>query len=84
VREFGRGWVRTMPQSAFAAKARWDHLDFDSDAPGNSRAQLTVGVNFRPTQDSALKLDYVRGSVYDEFNTRARHAAVLFSLATYF
>lgn len=84
VREFGRGWVRTMPTSSFAAKARADYVDFDADIVGQSSAQVTVGANFRPTQDTALKFDYVRGRGRDRFNNLAEHAFVLFSLATYF
>jgi hypothetical protein len=84
VRTFGRGLVRTMPASSFAAKARVDYVDFDADRTGQSTAQLSLGVNFRPTQDSVLKLDYVRGRGRDEFNSLARHAFVLFSMATYF
>ena len=84
LREFWRGRIRTMPQSAFAVKVRYDYVDFDSDRIGTSIAQVTVGVNFRPTQDSALKLDYVRGRGRDEFNNLGEHAFVLASLATYF
>jgi hypothetical protein len=81
---FGRGWISTMPASSFAAKARVDYVDFDADRSGQTTAQLTLGVNFRPTQDSVVKLDYVRGRGRDEFNNLARRAAVLVSLATYF
>ena len=84
VRDFGRGWIRTMPQSSFAAKLRVDAVDFDAEVPGNSRAQVTLGVNFRPTQDTALKFDFVRGVAHDEFNNASQRAAVLLSLATYF
>ena len=84
VRPFGRGWVRTMPSSSFAVKARFDYVDFDSDAAGQETRQVSLGLNFRPTQDTALKFDYVRGRSRDEFNTAADHAFVLFSLATYF
>ena len=45
---------------------------------------MTLGANFRPTQDSVLKLDYVRGRSRDEFNNPAHHAFLLFSIATYF
>jgi len=41
-------------------------------------------VNFRPTAESVLKLDYVRGRGRDGFNNLARLASVLFSMATYF
>ena len=84
VRDFGRGWIRTMPQSSFAAKIRFDGVDFDTGVPGRSQTQLTVGMNFRPTQDTALKFDYVRGVARDEFNNASQRAALLVSLATYF
>jgi hypothetical protein len=73
-----------MPTSAFALKARLDYVDFDAQLPGQTAGQISVGVNFRPTQDSALKFDYVRGRGRDRFNNLAQHAFVLASLATYF
>jgi hypothetical protein len=84
VRSFGRGWIKTMPTSSFAVKARADYVDFDASLVGQSTAQVTVGANFRPTQDTALKFDYVRGRGRDRFNNLAEHAFFLFSLATYF
>lgn len=84
VRELGQGWIRAMPQSLFALKARWDYVKFDADIPGESAGQVTVGANFRPTRETALKFDYVRGRGRDRFNNRADHAFVLASLATYF
>ena len=84
VHELGRGWIRTMPASSFALKARWDYVKFDADIPGESAGQATVGLNFRPTRDTALKFDYVRGRGRDRFNNLAQHAFVLGSLATYF
>ena len=84
VRPFARGLIRTMPSSSFAAKVRVDYVDFDSQRSGHTTAQVSLGFNFRPTQDSALKFDYVRGRSRDEFNNASDHAFVLFSLATYF
>ena len=84
VREFGRGWIRTMPQSSFALKARWDYVEMDKDIPGESIGQATFGANFRPTQDTAIKFDFVRGRGRDRFNNLAQHAFVLASIATYF
>jgi hypothetical protein len=84
IRELGRGFVRTLPGSVFAAKARWDAVDFNTARPGDSQMQLTVGLNFRPTRESVVKLDFVRGRARDEFNNASERAAVLFSLATYF
>ncbi|HVE77614.1 MAG TPA: hypothetical protein VNA89_02075, partial [Gemmatimonadaceae bacterium] len=84
VRDFWRGRIRTMRQSTFALKARFDYVDFDTAIEGTSIAQITLGLNFRPTQDSAIKLDYVRGRGRDEFNNLGEHAFILASLATYF
>jgi hypothetical protein len=84
VRSFARGRIQTMPRSSFALKLRADYVDFDSQQVGQSVAQVTTGVNFRPTDDSVLKLDYVRGRGRDRFNNLAQHAFVLFSIATYF
>jgi hypothetical protein len=84
VKDFWRGKVFTMPRSVFAAKIRWDYIDFDSDRDGTSIGQLTAGLNFRPTEDSVLKFDYVRGRGRDEFNNLGQHAFFLASLATYF
>ena len=84
LRDFGRGWMRTMPDSYFSAGARVDAVDFDSDADGDSVRQLTVGVNLRPTQDTVLKLDYLRGRSFDAFENPEDHAGIQFSVATYF
>lgn len=81
---FGAGWVAAMPASSFTAKLRIDAIDFDSDRPGNAVRQVSVGINFRPTSDTVLKLDVVRGRSSNEFNIDAHHARVLMSLATYF
>ncbi|HJU73197.1 MAG TPA: hypothetical protein VJ717_05585 [Gemmatimonadaceae bacterium] len=84
VREFGRRWIRTMPESFFALKGRVEAVDFDARRAGSDRAQFSLGLNFRPTRDTAIKFDYVRGRSHDEFNNRSQHAYLLASLATYF
>jgi hypothetical protein len=84
LRPFGAGWVSTMPQSTFAAKMRIDVVDFDSSLPGDSERQLTLGLNFRPTSESVVKLDYVRGRSRDRFNSPSDVARFLLSVATYF
>jgi len=84
VREFAPGLVRAMPASSFAVKARWDYVKFDADVRGESAGQGSVGLNFRPTRDTALKFDYVRGRGRDRFNNLARHVFLLASIATYF
>lgn len=84
LRPFGRGWMRAMSSSQFAGAARLDLVDFDSDIPGDNVLRVTLGLNFRPTQDTALKLNYARGTRRDRFNNLSAEAAVLFSVATYF
>jgi hypothetical protein len=84
VHELFAGRIRTLPSSLFALKARWDYVKFDASTRGESSGQVTVGANFRPTRDTALKFDYVRGRGRDRFNNLAQHAFVLASLATYF
>ncbi len=84
LRSFGAGWVRTMPNSHFAVAARLDLVDFDADVSGDNVLRGSAGLNFRPTQDTVLKLNYVRGARRDRFNNRTDEAAVLFSVATYF
>lgn len=84
VKEFGSGWVQTMPGSFFEIGARFDAVDFDLDETGDSRKRMTLGLNFRPSRDVAVKLDYVRGRTRDRFNTAGEEAGVLFSIASYF
>lgn len=84
VRPFGRGFVTTMPQSFFAIALRLDAVDLDTEIPGDDVRQVSVGLNFRPTQDTALKANWVRGTQRDRFNNGSPFAKLLFSVATYF
>lgn len=84
IREFGRGWVRTMPASFLELGARYDVVDYDADVSGDSVRRITFGVNFRPSEDTVLKLNYLRGRTRDRFNNPGDEAGVLFSVATYF
>ena len=84
VRDFGAGWVSTAPGSLFALKARFDAIDLDSEAVGQHVRQASAGVNFRPTSESVIKFELVRGWSFDPFNNRSDFARVLGSFATYF
>lgn len=84
LRDFGNGWIATMPNSFFTVGARLDIVDFDNDVAGDNIRQITLGINFRPTLDSVVKLDYVRGRSHDRFNNPADHVGFQLSLATYF
>ena len=79
-----RGLPPTMPGSSLSAKLRLDVVDFDRDRRGDSEKRVSFGLSFRPTADTMLKLDYVRGRQRDRFNSPAETAALLFSIATYF
>ena len=84
LRSFGRGWVSTMPSSQFAGAVRLDLVDFDADIPGDDVLRVSLGLNFRPTQDTAIKLNYLRGARRDRFNNVSQEAGLLLSVATYF
>ncbi|MEX0906846.1 MAG: hypothetical protein WD054_00840 [Gemmatimonadota bacterium] len=84
VRRFGRGWVAAMPESLFETGIRYDVVDFDTDLHGDSVERITTGINFRPSEDVAIKLDFVRGRTRDRFNNRGDDAGLLFSVASYF
>ncbi|MBT3270790.1 hypothetical protein HN371_26850 [Candidatus Poribacteria bacterium] len=81
---FGAGWLASMPESGFAAVARYGRVDFNADVDGDSIGRLTLGANFRPQGDTAFKLDYQRTRERDGFNNKADSAALLFSVASYF
>ncbi len=81
---FGKNWITVLPQSVFTGVMRVGAVDFDADATGDSRRRLTLGLNFRPEEDTVFKLDYQRNWERDPFNNEVQGAAFLFSVATYF
>lgn len=54
---FGQGSLG-FTNSTFTAVVRGDHLDLDADRDGNAQQRLSVGLNWRPIEQSAIKLDY--------------------------
>ena len=68
------GAVATFPNSIFTAVARYDHIDLDS----SDETRYTFGVNFRPEEETVIKLDY---EIYDKDD--ARNGLIL-SVASYF
>ncbi len=81
---FGHGWFAEMPGSQFTGIVRYGLVDFDTDTDGDSHRRLTLGVNFRPLEDSVFKLDYQRNWTRDAFENQGKGAALIFSVATYF
>jgi hypothetical protein len=82
---FGRG-VLGFANSTFTAIMRVDHLDLDTDTDGDLQQRLSVGLNWRPIEQSAIKIDYqwnwatAPGSTTAERPTRRLVASV----ASYF
>ncbi len=68
------GVLSHFPNSVFTVTGRYDQIDL-----GNSEeTRFTVGLNFRPEEETALKLDY---EMYDEDDDSN---GVIFSVASYF
>ena len=70
--------------NVFTLKARVDAIDFDTEAVGQHVRQASAGINFRPTSESVIKTELVRGWSYDQFNNRSDFVRLLASFATYF
>lgn len=83
---FADGAVKRFPESVWTAAARYDWVDFDSDLDGDDARMMTAGLNFRPVEDAAFKLDVAwrwnRGETANEWGDAARTG--FFSIATYF
>ncbi|MCZ6681322.1 MAG: hypothetical protein O7E52_29245, partial [Candidatus Poribacteria bacterium] len=78
------GLIPTLPKSVFTGVVRYGLVDFDTDIDGDSQNRLTLGLNFRPAEDTVFKLDYQYNWLRDRVNLEARSAGLLFSVATYF
>ena len=71
--------------SLFTVVARGDLMDYDTDTDGDDEDGLTLGVNFRPTEETVFKLDYnwrrYAPAGGDKGDAEGR---LFFSFATYF
>ncbi len=63
-----------FPNSTFTATARYGHIDLG----GSEETRSTVGLNFRPEEQTVIKLDY---EIYDRDEDRS---GLILSLASYF
>jgi hypothetical protein len=84
VRDVLKGFQRGLPNSTLALKVRGDAVDFDAGIPGDGIGQLSAGATYRPTPDTAIKFELVRGRSRDRFNNASEFARLLASVATYF
>ncbi len=81
---FGDRLIPHWPRSKFVASARIEMVDFDRDIGGDDHTRLTVGLNFRPVQDTVLKLSYEQNWIRDRENNLTRSVGLIVSLASYF
>lgn len=74
-----------LPGSVFTGIARWDWVDYNTAIGGDSEQGLTVGLNFRPVEDAAFKLDYTTTWKTPANSSRgAGTGRIFFSLTSYF
>ncbi len=69
--------------STFTAVVRWDQVNTNSELSSTSRERLTLGLNFRPVEDTVFKVDY-QFNYEDGKNNRIRNDGLVVSVATYF
>ncbi|MGH2568633.1 MAG: hypothetical protein ACRDGA_09855 [Bacteroidota bacterium] len=81
---FGEDLFPLWPRSKFIASARFEMVDFDRDIRGDDHARFTVGLNFRPVQDVALKFNYEQDWVRDREKNLTRSVGFIIALASYF
>jgi hypothetical protein len=73
--------------STFTAMVRWEQVNTNKDQPGGlgDLQRLTVGLNYRPTEDTVIKADFQYSpETINRNNQRIHDTAFLLSAATYF
>jgi len=76
---------RFLDGSVVTLVVRGDWMDYDTDVDGDSETGLTLGANFRPTEETAFKLDWNRTTKTDVFGEKGDgQDRIFFSFATYF
>ena len=68
------GAIEQFPNSIFTASLRYDHIDLG----GSDETRYTFGLNFRPEEETVMKLDY---EIYDQ---KESSNGIIFSVASYF
>jgi hypothetical protein len=81
---FGRGWLTSLPLSKFTAVVRYEDVDFNRAIAGDAVQRITMGMNFRPTEDTVFKFGYQYGWTWSRVNVVERSAGLHFSIASYF
>ncbi|MDH5562825.1 MAG: hypothetical protein OEY91_04280 [Nitrospirota bacterium] len=77
--------------STFTAVARWEQMNLGQDLNDNTEAgklgeweRLTLGLNFRPTEDTVFKTDFQYTPMGQSGGQRIHDTAFVASWATYF
>jgi len=74
-----------MAGSVVTLVARGDWIDDDTDTDGDSEDGVTVGINFRPTEETVFKLDHNWAWTTPAGGDRGdAEVRLFFSLASYF
>ncbi|HAL55358.1 MAG TPA: hypothetical protein DCP63_02480 [Bacteroidetes bacterium] len=81
---FGRGLVSLLPHSIFTVVGRFEFVDFDTKISGDAEQRASVGLNFRPIEDTVFKLDYHHDWHWSRVNVRTRSVGINMSVASYF
>ncbi len=82
---FGHGAIGLFPNSVFTAVGRWGEIDLDSGADGARQRRLTLGLNWRPVEETVFKLDLLTDWFQDaEGDFGDAEQKIFFSLASYF
>lgn len=88
---FGHELIRRFPVSVFTASLRLELLDLNEhalDNGGNDQRRLGLGLNFRPVEDTALKISYLWNETRDRaastFDRDQAFNQIRVSVATYF
>ncbi len=80
----GRGWISLLPRSKFTLVGRYDIADFDARLQGDATQRVSVGLNFRPVEDTVFKLDYNYHWHWNRVNVVERSVGINLSVASYF
>jgi hypothetical protein len=73
--------------STFTAMVRWEQVNTNKDQPGGlgELQRLTLGLNYRPTEDTVFKMDFQYSpEAINRYNQRIHDTAFILSAATYF
>src|SRR2546426_556489 len=83
--QFLRRWAPSYftEASTFTGVVRWDNINTNSELADTARQRLTLGLNFRPIEDTVFKADY-QFNFEDGKNNRIRNDGLVLSVATYF